>query len=1034
TDEVPALLRGLVPAGRRVTRGSVVGSQSSALQRKLAGLGAEDREQVLVDLVRGHAAVVLGHASAEAVEADRPFKELGFDSLTAVELRNQLNDATGLRLPATLVFDYPTPVVLAGFLVDGLRGAASELTLAPTPMTRLLDDDPIVIVGMGCRFPGGVTSPEDLWRLVETGTDAITGFPTDRGWNIDALYHPDRDHPGTSYTREGGFLHDAAEFDAGFFGMSPREAMATDAQQRLLLETTWEAIERAGIDPATLRRSATGVFMGAMYQDYSDILQNSESDKEGYQATGSVGSVVSGRISYTFGLEGPAVTVDTACSSSAVAVHLAAQSLRTGESSLALAGGVTLMATPGLYIGFSRQGNLAADGRSKAFAEAADGAGFSEGVGVLVLERLSDARRNGHDVLAVLRGSAVNQDGASNGLTAPNGPSQQRVIRQALASAGLSTSDVDAVEAHGTGTTLGDPIEAQALLNTYGQDRERPLLLGSVKSNLGHTQAAAGVAGIIKMVLAVRAGVLPKTLHVDEPTSHVDWTAGDIELLTEARPWPETGRPRRGAVSSFGISGTNAHTIIEQAPAPVVAAETGGDDESPLPWVLSAKTAPALAGQAARLLGHLTTERAADVGHSLTTTRSVFEHRAVVVGADRDGLLAGLSALAAGTPSASVVTGVADTPAKTVFVFPGQGSQWLGMATELLATSPVFAARIAECAAVTDPLTGWSLHDVLTGAPGAPSFDRIEVLQPALFAVMVALVDVWAAHGVRPSAVVGSSQGEIAAAHVAGVLSLADAAKIVVARSQLFADELVGRGAVASVSLPAARVEELIADFPGLSIAGINGPNATTVAGDDESLERFAAARVAEGVRAKVVGSTVASHSAQVDRLHDVLLGLLDGVEHQAGTIPWYSTVTTEVVDPADLGVEYWFRNARRPVDFQGAVRRLLGDGFRMFVESSPHPVLTMGLADIAGDAGVEIVATGSLRRDEGGLARFHASLAELFVRGAAVDWSPAFPGARRVDLPTYAFQHERYWPAGEAGAGDVSAAGLVAVAHPLLA
>ncbi|MEW2230514.1 acyltransferase domain-containing protein, partial [Streptomyces sp. NPDC007044] len=818
-----------------------------------------------------------------------------------------------------------------------------------------------------------------------------------------------------------------------------------DPQQRLLLEASWEVLERAGIDPGSLKGSSTGVFTGVMHHDYGSTGDRPE-ELEGYAVTSTQGSVASGRVSYTFGFEGPAMTVDTACSSSLVAMHLAAQALRSGECSLALAGGVTVMATPWVFVEFSRQRGMAPDGRSKAFSAAADGAGWGEGVGVLLLERLSDARRNGHRVLAVMRGSAVNQDGASNGLTAPNGPSQERVIRAALDSAGLTAADIDAVEAHGTGTALGDPIEAQALLATYGQERagEVPLWLGSVKSNIGHTQAAAGVAGVIKMVEAMRHGVLPRTLHVDEPTPHVDWTSGAVELLTDSQDWSRGDRPRRAAVSSFGISGTNAHVILEEAEPsrtsePDVAPEAGPlGSLTVVPWVVSARSADALRGQAGRLASFVEAGGAenspADVGLSLATSRTALEQRSVVLAPDIAEAVSGLGALADDTPAARVVSGATvRDPGRVAFVFPGQGSQWAGMALGLLDSSPVFGARLAECDAALRPYVGLSVVEAIREGV----LNDVVVVQGALWAVMVSLAAVWRSVGVEPGAVIGHSQGEIAAACVAGALSVEDAARVVALRAKAIRGTLSGRGGMVSVALPAQDVRERIARWDGrISVASVNGPSSTVVSGEPQALAELLTACEAEGVRARRIDVDYASHSVQVDAIRDEVVQALSGIEPQSSQVPFYSTVTGGRIDTSTLDADYWVTNLRQEVRFDETVRALLADGFTYFVESSPHPVLAVGLAETFEDAGSDAVALGTLRRDEGGQERFLTSLAEGWVRGLPVDWRSVFAGtpAHHVDLPTYAFQHERYWLTGEGGrSGDPSGLGQEAVDHPLL-
>ncbi|WP_406208075.1 SDR family NAD(P)-dependent oxidoreductase [Kitasatospora sp. NBC_01560] len=999
----------------------------SELRLALGRLSEAEQLRTLADLVTRHAVAVLGRSTPDAIRPERAFKELGFESLTAVELRNRLNAATGLRLPATLIFDFPTPAALVAQLrreileLDAAEAPAAVARPAAAAADTGADGEAIAIVGMACRFPGGVSTPEELWQLLVSDGDVISGLPTDRGWDVTAVAG-----------EQGGFVRDVDAFDAGFFGISPREALAMDPQQRLLLETSWEAFERAGIDLTSLRGSRTGAFVGAMQHGYGVQSADAPAAIGDYVITGSVTSVISGRLSYAFGLEGPAITVDTACSSSLVALHLAAQSLRNGECTMAVAGGAVVMPTPDSFIGFSRMGALSGSGRCKAFSEDADGFGLAEGAGVVLLERLSDARRNGHPVLAVVRGSAVNQDGASNGLAAPNGPSQQRVIRAALADARLSAADVDAVEAHGTGTRLGDPIEAQALLATYGRERgtEQPLWLGSVKSNLGHTQAAAGVAGVIKMVLAMRNGELPRTLHVAEPTTHVDWTSGAVELLTERRAWPRAdGRPRRAGVSAFGISGTNAHLILEEAPADEAETEAASaESPSPVvPWVLSAREPAALRAHAAQLADHLREHPEADlraVGQTLLTGRAALDHRAVALGRTPEELLASLTALA----EEGTAAGSTEQNGRTVFVFPGQGSQWIGMGAELLDTSTVFRTHIEACADALAPHVDWSLLDVLRGGN---DLTRVDIVQPALFAVMVSLARLWESLGVRADAVLGHSQGEIAAAHIAGALTLDDAARIVALRAKAIL-AISGHGGMASLPLAQAEAAELLARWDGrLTVAAHNGPATTVVAGDRDALDELIAHCEQQNVRARRIDVDYASHSPHVEALRDRLLADLADIRPAAASVPFLSAVTAEVVDTSTLDAAYWYTNLRSPVLFQQAVRALADTGHSTFVEASPHPVLTPAIEDTLD--GVPVVVTGTLRRNEGHWTRLLTSAAHLHAHGHAVRWAPLVRPGDHPDLPTYPFQRERFWLTAGATATPRTS-GLDSAGHPLLA
>ncbi|MFF0732673.1 SDR family NAD(P)-dependent oxidoreductase [Streptomyces chartreusis] len=1008
-ETAPAVLHGLLPATRR--QAAVGTDTGNALARRLLTLRADEQHRLLLDLVQTAVAGVLGHTGTAAVEPTRAFKDLGFDSLTAVDLRNRIKTLTGLQLPATLVFDHPSPLALTARLRTELLGAADLPATAARTTTGT--DEPIAIVGMGCRFPGGADSPEALWDLVATGADGVSDFPTDRGWDLTALHG---EGPGSSATREGGFLHDAAEFDAELFGISPREALAMDPQQRLLLETSWEALERAGVDPLSLRGSRTGVFAGLMYHDYHARLHTVPSEVEGLLANGNAGSVFSGRVSYVFGFEGPAVTVDTACSSSLVALHLACQSLRSGECDTALAGGVTVMASPTTFVEFSRQGGLAADGRCKAFADTADGTGWAEGAGVLVLMRLSEARRLGRPVLAVVRGSAVNQDGASNGLTAPNGPSQQRVIRQALANAGVSPAEVDAVEAHGTGTRLGDPIEAQALLATYGQDRDEPLWLGAVKSNIGHTQAAAGAAGVIKTVMALRAERMPRTLHADRPSSHVDWESGAVRLLHEERAWPQGDRPRRAGVSSFGISGTNAHVVIEEAPAPRPASAPRPEHRLPtVPWVVSARSAEALRAQLARLTS--VDADPLDTGLSLATTRAVLEHRAVLLGPD-------LGALHTQLAGPGITGSVTD--GRTAWMFTGQGSQRVGMGRELYDTHPVFAAALDEACGLLDAQLGFDrpLREALFADDGG-LLNSTGYAQPALFAVQVALVALLRSWGMAPEAVLGHSVGEFAAAHTAGVFELPDAVRLVAARARLM-QALPEGGAMAALEVAEADLSGRLPE--GAVLAAVNGPTSVVVSGTETAVDAVVEWAREEGRRATRLRVSHAFHSPLMQPVLAEFTEVAAEITYRMPKVAAVSSVTGAPLGEDDWTTPaYWADQIVRPVRFRDAFTAARTQGAGRFLEIGPDPVLT-ALAD-------DVPAAATLRRDRPETETLLRAVAEMFVRGTTVDWAAVFAGtgAREVPLPTYAFQRRRYWldaPRVTVAAGDL---GLGATGHPLL-
>ncbi|MGA9314621.1 MAG: beta-ketoacyl synthase N-terminal-like domain-containing protein, partial [Solirubrobacteraceae bacterium] len=1068
----------------------------SLLGRRLARSSLADHKRIVLEVVRAQVSIVLGHDSPEAVETWRAFNDLGFDSRAATELRNRLRAATGLPLPSSLAFDNPSPAAVADYLLGELKGDTAQIAPAISfaPVA-----EPVAIIGMSCRLPGGVCSPEELWDLVARGGDAIGGFPTDRGWDLDGLYDADPNRTGTTCTREGGFVYDATDFDAAFFGIGPREASVMDPQQRLMLEACWEAIEYADIDPHSLRGSQTGVFAGINIRDYNASQCAAADGLEGYKLTGTVTSVLSGRVAYVLGIEGSAVTVDTACSSALVALHLACGALRAGECSLALAGGVTVVCTPALFAAFSRQRALAPDGRCKSFADAADGTSWGEGVGVLLLERLSDAKRNGHRVLALVRGSAVNQDGASNGLMAPNGRAQQRVIRQALASGGLSPQEVDAVEAHGTGTRLGDPIEAHALLATYGQQRTAadPLWLGSVKSNIGHTQAAAGVAGVIKMVMAMRRGMLPRTLHVDEPSTHVDWSTGAVSLLREEVSWTRNGKPRRAAVSSFGISGTNAHVILEEAEDPAESPRApmnhGTSDGGPIAWVVSGKGAGGLRAQSERLHSFAAADPGLDVrdvGYSLAG-RSAFDRRAVVTGEGHEALLSGLSALA-GSDSAgavlaeNVVRGIATDDGRVAFLFTGQGAQHVGMGRELYERFPVFGEAFDEACGHMDELLGRSLRGVVFGegqAVGGSSsgsggaldggdralvgglLDQTLFTQTGLFALEVALFRLLQTWKVRPDFVMGHSIGELAAAHVAGVFSLEEACRLVAARGRLMG-ELSAGGAMAAVQASEAEALESLAGFEDrVALAAVNGPSAVVLSGDEDAVLELADMWARQGRKTKRLRVSHAFHSPRMEEMLEEFECVASTVTFREPTIPVISNLTGGAVAAGQLcTANYWVRHVREPVRFADGVGWLRAQGVKVFLELGPEGVLSamaQECLDCRGyeeDDGKDPVRTGDgsapadnigdrvgvvantvvpvLRRGRSEGEALLDALARMWVCGVSVDWRAVIEkrDVAHVELPTYAFQRERYWQNSlELNVGNLAAAGLGRTEHPLL-
>lgn len=998
-------------------------TQLTPLRRKLEQLPPFERDRVIIELIVAEIVDVLGHPTTD-VDPGRPFTELGVESQAAVELYSRLVEATGLEVPTSTVFSYPTPRALAGFLREELEGKSQSNATSAASRPSL--GEPIAIVGIGCRFPGGISSAEQLWQLVHAGRDAIGDPPVDRGWDAESVYADSQD-PQSSCTYRGGFLEEAADFDPAFFGIGPREALAMDPQQRLLLQTAWEAVEDAGIDPTALMESRAGVFIGIALHDYEMLLQPLRTSLQGHLATGTATSVASGRIAYVMGLQGPSLTLDTACSSSLVAIHQACLALRIGQCSAALAGGATVMATPNVIAEFSHLGALSQRGRCSSFAAEADGTAFGEGAGVLMLERLSDALSHGRRILAVVRGSATGSDGASNGLTAPNGRAQQNVIREALAEAELSAADVDVVEAHGTGTALGDPIEADALLATYGQEHSaaHPLYLGSLKSNIGHTQAAAGVAGVIKMVMALRHQELPQTLHVDEPSPNVDWSSGKVALLTERTTWPKQERPRRAAVSAFGVSGTNAHLILEEAPASSNTEDTGrGPSLSTAPWILSAKTADSLVAQAERLRTYVVDHPEAeplDIAFSLATTRPSFRHRAAVVGETRDAFLDGLSAISSRRPAPNVVQATASSGRRLAFLLTGQGSQRPEMGKALYDSFPAFADALDATCACIDAHLDRAIRDIMFAGVGSPESRLLEATgytQPALFTLEVALFRLLESWGLHPDYLIGHSIGELTAAHVAGVLSLPDASKLVVARASLM-QSVSQPGAMVAVEASEEEVTATLAGSEGLAIAAINGPQSIVVSGDEDAAEDWMSSWKRSGGKARRLRVSHAFHSHHMEAMLDDFSRVAAEVELLLPQIPIVSTVSGTVSDVEITSPDYWVRQVRMPVRFLAGMRWLAAQKVATYLELGPgdplsalaHSCLTTGNVDASQER--ELVITPAIGAGGDEAATLLRAITELHTHGITVNWHSIFTDqhAERLQLPTYPFVKQRFWP-----------------------